>query len=413
MASVFDLQWGQINSFLGSFTSLTLTYNRHCPVCGELKAKPVTQLDNFQFFSDSTLVPKRANVAQVQCERCAAIYMNPCYTSEGFRYLFGEAGQSYGAMSERPEEQVGWLKSRGLLQDGLVFLDVGCFEGAFLNSLPNGLKRVGVDIDAPAVARGNAKYADIGVSLYCGPLETFDIPWSPDVISMYHVLEHVANPLDVLRHLRTVANALTSLVVEVPILEFGDTNDIGGFFSVQHMTHFSHDSLTSLVHRAGWEIIERQQIEGYNGHRLLLAPGKVIADFSTGAADVVRAQKYMAHWFASLATVGERLNRFGDSSRWVIWGGGFHTEVLYQVTPFFNKYAAAKFICVDSDESKHGKSWRGIAIHPPSVLTDIDWQDTRLLVSSYGSQDVIKNAAIKLAVPEERIACLYDHVVAY
>jgi hypothetical protein len=412
VTTMHEVQWRLVDSFPGNFASPALTSARPCPVCGGLKTKKVFQFDDFQFFSDSASVPKRAQVTQVQCDGCAAVYMDPCYTSSGFGYLFPEAGQSYGAMSERPVEQVQWLKERGLLQDGQVFLDVGCYEGSFLSSLPSGLVRVGVDIDAPAVARGNLKHSGIGVRLYCGPLETFQIPQSPDVISMYHVLEHVANPLEVLRHLRAVSHASTKLVVEVPILEFGATNDINGFFAVQHMTHFSHGSLTRLVRLSGWDIVERQQIDGYNGHRLLLVPGVGAGDVEA-AADVLETKKYMAQWFAALASACERVANFGDATRWVIWGGGFHTEMVYQTTQLFSAYRDCEFVIVDSDPLKQGKSWRGINIYSSEALAGVDWTTTRLLVSSYGSQEVIKRVAVQLGAPEGRISCLYDHVTAY
>jgi hypothetical protein len=48
----------------------------------------------------------------------------------GFNILFAEAGQSYGSTEGRPHEQTKWLADRGLLDEGKVFLDVGCYDGS-------------------------------------------------------------------------------------------------------------------------------------------------------------------------------------------------------------------------------------------------------------------------------------------
>ena len=48
---------------------------------------------------------------------------------------------------------------------------------------------------------------------------------------MFHVLEHVENPVNVLKRLREVSAEGGMLVVEVPLAEFGETNDINGFLA--------------------------------------------------------------------------------------------------------------------------------------------------------------------------------------
>lgn len=406
------VEWRQVDSFIGSHTSPVLTATRQCPVCGGFHSRKIFSLEDFQMFSDSASVPKRVDVHQAQCSSCAAIFMNPCFTPTGFSCLFSEAGQSYGSASERPVEQVNWLESRGLLKSGSVFLDVGCYEGGFLNTLPSSITRIGVDIDAPAVGRGNLKYASSGINLYSGPLESFSVPDRVDVISMFHVLEHVADPLAVLKNLRKLAHAETKLVVEVPILEFGDTNDINGFMSVQHMTHFSYLSLTNLVARSGWAILERTQVDGYNGHRLLLTVGEDVAVDHGEKRDFVKVRAHLAHWNKSIATIGAKLGQL-TGGKVVVWGAGFHTELLYQLTSLFLGNEDRQFLLIDSERSKHGKTWRGIPICAPDVLRDIDWRDCDLIVSSYGAQEAIKINAIDLGVPEEKIHTLYEYGEIY
>ena len=48
----------------------------------------------------------RADVNHVRCTQCNALYMNPCYSSEGFSILFAQAGMTYGATEMRKDGTV-------------------------------------------------------------------------------------------------------------------------------------------------------------------------------------------------------------------------------------------------------------------------------------------------------------------
>jgi hypothetical protein len=87
----------------------------------------------------------------------------------------------------------------------------------------------------------------------------------------------------------------------------------------------------------------------------------------------------------------------------VIWGGGAHTEFLYQTTSFFHHGKSREYAIVDGDPIKKGKSRRGIEIHSPDVLRELTWSEECLLVSSYGSQPGIVKAATELRVPPDRV----------
>lgn len=100
-----------------------------------------------------------------------------------------------------------------------------------------------------------------------------------------------------------------------------------------------------------------------------------------------------------------------DQERCVIWGGGAHTEFLYQTTIFFQSSPDREYVLVDADPIKHGKSWRGIPIYPPSVLEQLD--PAPLLISSYGSQEEISQQALQLGVKKENLIKLYEEVRIY
>lgn len=399
-----------IDSFPGNTRQAEDLASRPCPLCASEDQRLILELTDFQFFTDSASLPKRANLRQVQCRHCLTLFLNPCYTPQGFSHLFAEAGKSYGSTALRPGEQKEWLASRELLAPGTVILDVGCYEGNFLATLPNEMLRQGVDIDGPAIARGLAHHPDL--ELVHSAFNQFTLSRQPQVITLFHVLEHLTEPAAVLSRLHAIAAPNARLVVEVPILEWGDTNDINGFFSVQHITHFSRNTLSGLLNIAGWCILETEKIKGYNGYRVLAEKSQRRAPPPGNPADITRLQEILACWFKAQRSVEDKLAKLGQAKQIVIWGAGLHTEFLYQTTSLFY-LAERRFLLLDGDPIKQSHSWRGIPIKAPSAVADIDWSEARLVISSYGGQPAIAMAAREAGIPEKALIPLYDEIHVY
>lgn len=407
-----SIQWKAIDFHTGDSTTPELFFFRPCPICGAVNAKTVLEFKNFQFFSDSSVSSKRVPVRVNQCHECFALYLNPCYSAYGFSILFAEAGQSYGSSEGRPLEQVDWLKAQGLLTANSRFLDVGCYDGQFLARLPKDIKKVGIDIDEQAITRGRKKDSEKQIDFILGDFDKFLYEKPIDTISMFHVLEHLPSPLGVLRNLRKIAQSSTQLVVEVPILENGITNDINGFFSVQHMTHFSRRSLTNCLLRSGWKIEEWLEQPDYNGCRVLAVPHETVKNISGNNKDIGSLYHYLAAWYTALEDVNRKLNQTEKKPKCVIWGAGLHTEFLYQLTSLFHN-SSTEYAIIDSDPLKQGKSWRGIHIYHPETLSTVDWPNALLVISSYGSQNIIAESCITSGVPKERVVRLYDNLRVY
>ena len=417
LENLTNIQWEKVNSFIGNATSKSLGFCRPCPICGSLDSKKVLELNNFQFYSDSKETPKRFDVTENMCLKCFTLYLNPCYSNYGFSALFAEAGQSYGSMLAHTHAQIDWLSNYGLLNDGAHVLDVGCYDGSFLSRLPNNVIKLGVDIDEPAVERGRDLYKEQNIQFFLGDFETFLFSGpEPDAITMYHVLEHLPRPVEVLKKLRSIAKSSTGLIIEVPVIENGKTNDINGFFSIQHATHFSRNSLHNCIELAGWAIEEHYETPDYNGCRILAYPQpEVHLDYQVTSEpkDWIELNSNLSAWHNAVEDVEKIIQQIAKCGRFVIWGGGAHTEFLYQTTSFFHIHHQADFIIVDSDPMKHGKTWRGIPIYDSSIVNELDWSSTNLLISSYGGQEAIAEAADSFNVPEKNIIRLYNTIRRY
>ncbi len=337
--------------------------------------------------------------------------MDPCYSRFGFEVLFAEAEQSYGATEGRHDEQLDWLTERGLLDTGSSVLDVGCYDCAFLAKLPGNIKKLGVDIDATAIARGRERLAGQDAELVHADFERLDLDQRIDTITMFHVLEHLARPVAVLQQLRRLSHRATRLVVEVPIVEGGRTNDVVGFFSVQHLTHFSRRSLETCLSQAAWQAVEWVQQSGYNGCRVVAVPDAPTRVSRGDPADVGHALRVMASWEHAASGVMEALEHVLECERCVVWGAGLHTEYLYQRTALFDSDRRRRYFLVDSDPRKQGQTWRGLSVYPPAVFGGLDVGTTPIVVSTYGSQDEVKRAASAFELAN--IVTLYDELHVY
>lgn len=407
------IPWNPVDSFPHNVSDPTLTSHRPCPVCGADQPREILRMNDFQFFTDSATLPKRTTIREAQCTACYALYLDPAYTPRGFEVLFAEAGCSYGATEGRPQEQIRWLTEMGLLNDGGSILDVGCYDGRFLSFLPATVRRIGVDIDKPAIERGNHQYGNQGIELVHGDFDSFKLDSKPDAITMFHVLEHLPNPLATLKNLRNQGHENTSLVVEVPILENGFTNDINSFFSAQHMTHFSKSSLNNVLKRAGWELVGQLEQPDYNGYRVLAKPAETTLQANSNPEDDITLKHLLKHRRDAIDKANANLTAIGDAEKIVVWGGGMHTEFLYHLTGVFTGQRNRQFFIVDSDPLKQGKSWRGITIEAPERIRQIDWTGAKLLISSYGGQEKIAECAAGMGVPASVMVKVYDTIRVY
>ena len=89
------------------------------------------------------------------------------------------------------------------------------------------------------------------------------------VISLFHVIEHVYDPLPFLEHLRTLLSETGSLVIETPNADDALANDYGceEFRRFTYWSHhpflYSSKALTELLMDAGYEILISTQVQRY------------------------------------------------------------------------------------------------------------------------------------------------------
>ena len=137
------------------------------------------------------------------------------------------------------------------------YLDVGCGSGGALGvARALGWQVTGVESDEAAAAKARRFSQEIHVG------DVLDAPFAPecfDVATAFHVIEHVPDPVAVLRRILAWLAPGGLLIVEVPnagglgAAIFGAS--WAGLELPRHLSHFSPETLTRAVQQAGGRVV--------------------------------------------------------------------------------------------------------------------------------------------------------------
>ena len=170
-------------------------------------------------------------------------------------YYEAKGDQYFAQRASSRSDRVQRLRSQFFQEvagEDLTILDFGCGTGGILRNL-RARKRVGVEIGARAAAEAKASGIEVYSSLSQVP------PGSVDVAISFHALEHVDNPLEVLRELlltlKSGGRARLVVPCETPARakqrSWRPNDD-------QHLYTWTPLNFGNLAARAGFEIIGSQ-----------------------------------------------------------------------------------------------------------------------------------------------------------
>ncbi len=221
---------------------------RKCPVCG----------------GAGRVLPRYSSVGLDRCERCGLIFLGrPVAEDIRGRYLSDEYVDAHvdhfnedRAFKHIAKQRTRWLARR--IAPGTL-LEIGPGRGFFLDAARHaGFDPVGVEPSPVLAARAVSEF---GVRVECGFLDEVNLPRRYfDAICMFHVFEHVENPIDTLTFLGELVKDAGLLLIEVPNIASAMAKRRGDrWAAVQpvelHISHFVPETLRRVVDRAGLQIV--------------------------------------------------------------------------------------------------------------------------------------------------------------
>ncbi len=264
----------------------------NCSLCG---SGEFVELQT-QTFRDSylDLIDKKYQEVErklVKCENCGLIYRSPTLSSSDIEVLYNHFRDS-SVLNENPEDyftrisslppdcsenfqKIIWLRRRipNHLTVPSKILDIGCGGGVFLHTFNNafpGWKRFGIEptkIFADLAA--HMTEATILNTSYRPNL----FPFKFSLVILNQVLEHIKSPVSFLASIREDLNQNQSyLYLEVPDIKDLDIlpPDHDRFHS-QHLSIFSPSTLSLCCEKAGFEVVDIDQLVTVRNRNNLVA----------------------------------------------------------------------------------------------------------------------------------------------
>lgn len=138
-------------------------------------------------------------------------------------------------------------------------LEVGCGMGSMLRFLDGmGHQTTGIEMDESYVQFSNNF---LGLNVIKSSLEDFTPHSSYDVITTFHVIEHVNDPKFFLSKIRSLLSNDGYLILECPSIDMMYGSDKNYFFWEPHINSFSNLTLRRLIVETGFEILHESYFE--------------------------------------------------------------------------------------------------------------------------------------------------------
>jgi hypothetical protein len=102
---------------------------------------------------------------------------------------------------------------------------------------------------------------DKGLTLEVAEIKDLSTDLKPDVITMWHYLEHDYTPLENLKYLASIAKPSTKLIIEIPNFDSDSRKKYGdkwaGWHTPRHISLFSPNNIELLLNKSGWNVSKK------------------------------------------------------------------------------------------------------------------------------------------------------------
>lgn len=233
-----------------------------CPTCESREIRPVFRSPDRDWGSGESFW-------FVRCAECGLVRIEPQPTPEELSRFYPEGNWPRAQREQDALDAwilgVPWkqlMRRRAEAIFAVVpgparILEIGAGDGYFLRHMKDsGWEVEGVEMGQPAAEFANSK---LGVKVHCGRLEDVSLSHSEyDVIYMHHVFEHLGNPLETLRQVRSLLADGGWLYLAIPNWRSLDRwmfkSRWVGLKPPQHLFLYERSTLKALLAKAGFTL---------------------------------------------------------------------------------------------------------------------------------------------------------------
>ena len=217
----------------------------------------------------SHLLCRKHGMDIIQCRQCKTAFAHDIPDNKTLEALYGQqyfksdepsiGYRDYARISE--QKRLTFTKRLEKIErlcEGRRLLDVGCATGLFVDiATSRGWTATGIDVSEFAINEANGHYTG---TFMVADLMTADFPpHSYDAITMFDVIEHVPQPLEVLSRIADLLSDQGLLIIETP--------NVGGLMAKmmrqrwpyyrppEHLFYFSPTSLQVALKKSRFELL--------------------------------------------------------------------------------------------------------------------------------------------------------------
>jgi ubiquinone/menaquinone biosynthesis C-methylase UbiE len=162
-----------------------------------------------------------------------------------------------------------------ILKKNIRLLDIGCNDGYLLNLIQKRTKSkfiFGLDASPFQIKQSKKKYKKI--NFLCGFAEKSGKIFKKnyfDIITFNNVFNHSSNPLKFLNEIRKILRENGFIVIEVPDWIKTVKNKMWDQIYHEHTTYFTPHTISQILNKTGFEIINIENIDYHGGSLRVLA----------------------------------------------------------------------------------------------------------------------------------------------
>lgn len=235
---------------------------KKCPICSESQILPLLRTSDFFFTNEEFSLTK--------CSSCGFVFTNPIpdvdkigHYYETDKYLSHNSASSgfIGSIYKKVREinlQNKYTIIKKYKSEGNI-IDIGSGTGEFLNYLKLKLwitKGIEPSNNARKFAIENYDL-DVDDEKALNEIESATF----DVVTMWHVLEHVYNLEDRIKTIVRLLKADGIAIIAIPMIDSPDSVKFGKYWAgldvPRHLYHFSADTFKLLAQKFNLEIIDK------------------------------------------------------------------------------------------------------------------------------------------------------------
>lgn len=214
----------------------------------------------------------------VRCGGCGYVFHNPRPVPEAVAHFYATPGKYASWLDEERGREHLWRSRLRIVRRRRRagrLLDIGAGVGAFLNLARESFDVSGTEVSTEAILVAKERY---DIELLAGAVEEMELPpGSFDVITMFHVLEHLHRPAETLAECRRLLKPGGLLIVAVPnelkglkfrlkrlAARFGLSGGARWFGEIDlntratdevHLSHFTAGVMRRLLHGCGFRAV--------------------------------------------------------------------------------------------------------------------------------------------------------------